>query len=203
MALLRRMNLYLRRLLIGLLAPLLLSVPLPWAAEALERARALGADAIVTLPKGGYLIPTGWASVVLPYLQKHGVVYQVLSKEFKKLPVQALQINPDSISFESKTFQGRLRTSTVIAALGPKMLELAATRTDGAHPYFTTPEHTAAMRRSLDEHRPVDYLDHDEALLATLNAEGPALVNINVDPMAKVFPMVPQGEGPGAVIVKG
>lgn len=31
----------------------------------------------------------------------------------------------------------------VLAALGPKMLALAAERADGAHPYFTTPEHTA------------------------------------------------------------
>jgi acetolactate synthase-1/2/3 large subunit len=45
--------------------------------------------------------------------------------------------------------------------------------------------------------------DLEEGLLATLNAEGPALINVNVDPMAKVFPMVPQGQGPGAVIVKG
>ena len=34
----------------------------------------------------------------------------------------------------------------VLAALGPKMLELAATATDGAHPYWTTPEHTAEAR---------------------------------------------------------
>jgi len=52
--------------------------------------------------------------------------------------------------------------------------------------------------------RSVDRMeDLEEALLATLNADGPALVNVNVDPMAKVFPMVPQGAGPGAVIVKG
>ena len=31
----------------------------------------------------------------------------------------------------------------VLAALGPKMLALAAERSDGAHPYWTTPEHTA------------------------------------------------------------
>jgi len=36
---------------------------------------------------------------------------------------------------------------TVLAALGPRMLELAATRTQGAHPYFTTPEHTAMARK--------------------------------------------------------
>ena len=34
----------------------------------------------------------------------------------------------------------------VLAALGPKMLELAAERTAGAHPYNTTPEHTAMAR---------------------------------------------------------
>ena len=34
----------------------------------------------------------------------------------------------------------------VLAALGPRMLELAAERTGGAHPYNTTPEHTAFAR---------------------------------------------------------
>jgi probable F420-dependent oxidoreductase len=38
---------------------------------------------------------------------------------------------------------------TVLAALGPKMLELAARMTDGAHPYNVTPEHTAEARRIL------------------------------------------------------
>ena len=39
------------------------------------------------------------------------------------------------------------RPPTVLAALGPKMLKLAATKTQGAHPYFTTPEHTAMARQ--------------------------------------------------------
>jgi probable F420-dependent oxidoreductase len=34
----------------------------------------------------------------------------------------------------------------LLAALGPKMLELAAEKADGAHPYNTTPEHTAEAR---------------------------------------------------------
>jgi probable F420-dependent oxidoreductase len=38
---------------------------------------------------------------------------------------------------------------TVIAALGPKMLELARSHADGAHPYLVTPEHTAEARRIL------------------------------------------------------
>jgi probable F420-dependent oxidoreductase len=39
--------------------------------------------------------------------------------------------------------------STVLAALGPRMLALAAEMTDGAHPYCVTPEHTAQARRIL------------------------------------------------------
>ncbi|MET0546789.1 MAG: TIGR03620 family F420-dependent LLM class oxidoreductase [Caulobacterales bacterium] len=38
---------------------------------------------------------------------------------------------------------------TVIAALGPKMLELAAELADGAHPYNVTPAHTADARKIL------------------------------------------------------
>ena len=34
----------------------------------------------------------------------------------------------------------------VIAALGPKMLELARDRCEGAHPYFTSPDHTKMAR---------------------------------------------------------
>jgi probable F420-dependent oxidoreductase len=37
----------------------------------------------------------------------------------------------------------------VLAALGPKMLELSRDQAVGAHPYFTTPEHTAFARAVL------------------------------------------------------
>jgi probable F420-dependent oxidoreductase len=37
----------------------------------------------------------------------------------------------------------------VLAALGPRMLELAAERADGAHPYFVPVEHTAMARQRL------------------------------------------------------
>lgn len=38
---------------------------------------------------------------------------------------------------------------TILAALGPKMLQLAAEQADGAHPYNVTPEHTAEARQLL------------------------------------------------------
>jgi probable F420-dependent oxidoreductase len=37
----------------------------------------------------------------------------------------------------------------VLAALRPRMLGLAGERTEGAHPYFVTPEHTARARETL------------------------------------------------------
>jgi probable F420-dependent oxidoreductase len=44
---------------------------------------------------------------------------------------------------------GQARAPVVLAALGPKMLELAGERTLGAHPYFSPPEHTAFAREVL------------------------------------------------------
>ena len=58
----------------------------------------------------------------------------------------------------------------VIAALGPKVLKLAAQRSAGAHPYLTTPEHTAQAREVIGnsvflapEHKVVLTTDTDEA----------------------------------------
>ncbi len=58
----------------------------------------------------------------------------------------------------------------VLAALGPKVLKLAAERSAGAHPYLTTPEHTAKAREEMGssvflapEHKVVLTTDVDEA----------------------------------------
>jgi probable F420-dependent oxidoreductase len=42
---------------------------------------------------------------------------------------------------------------TIVAALGPRMMALSAELADGAHPYNTTPEHTAEARRILGSGR--------------------------------------------------
>jgi probable F420-dependent oxidoreductase len=42
-----------------------------------------------------------------------------------------------------------LPVPVILAALGPKMLELSRDRAAGAHPYFTPPEHTASARQVL------------------------------------------------------
>jgi probable F420-dependent oxidoreductase len=43
------------------------------------------------------------------------------------------------------------RDSRVLAALGPRMLELARDRAAGAHPYFVPPEHTVKARELLGD----------------------------------------------------
>jgi probable F420-dependent oxidoreductase len=50
----------------------------------------------------------------------------------------------------------------VLAALGPKMLQLSAERADGAHPYNTTPKHTAQARELLG---PDPYLCPEQAVV--------------------------------------
>ncbi len=46
---------------------------------------------------------------------------------------------------------GAQRPPVILAALGPRMLELAAARADGAHSYFVPVEHTAFARRHLGD----------------------------------------------------
>lgn len=43
------------------------------------------------------------------------------------------------------------RENRVLAALGPKMLQLSATKAGGAHPYLSTPEHTHQAREVLGD----------------------------------------------------
>jgi probable F420-dependent oxidoreductase len=54
------------------------------------------------------------------------------------------------------------KPARVLAALGPKMLQLSAERADGAHPYNTTPKHTAQARELLG---PDPYLCPEQAVV--------------------------------------
>lgn len=64
-------------------------------------------------------------------------------------PVAAMRAYLDGMDAATTTVPIQETAPRVLAALRPRMLELAATRTQGAHPYFTTPEHTAEARRIL------------------------------------------------------
>lgn len=56
----------------------------------------------------------------------------------------------------------------VLAALGPRVLRLAAQRSAGAHPYLTTPEHTAKARELLGG---AVYLAPEHKVVLTTDAE--------------------------------
>jgi probable F420-dependent oxidoreductase len=62
-------------------------------------------------------------------------------------PLATMRIYLDAM--ESSMYMGVAPVEeppVVLAALGPRMLALAAEKTIGAHPYWTTPEHTARAR---------------------------------------------------------
>ena len=56
----------------------------------------------------------------------------------------------------------------VVAALGPQVLKLSASRSAGAHPYLTTPEHTAQARELIG---PEAFLAPEHKVVLTTDAE--------------------------------
>lgn len=56
----------------------------------------------------------------------------------------------------------------VVAALGPRVLKLSAERSAGAHPYLTTPEHTAEARKLIG---PDAFLAPEHKVVLTTDAE--------------------------------
>ncbi|MET0901251.1 MAG: LLM class F420-dependent oxidoreductase [Mycobacterium sp.] len=69
-----------------------------------------------------------------------GVGHPEAQAEYKK-PYDALTEYLDRLDA-----RGVPRDRRVVAALGPQVLKLSARRSAGAHPYLTTPEHTAQAR---------------------------------------------------------
>jgi probable F420-dependent oxidoreductase len=65
-------------------------------------------------------------------------------------PIETMTAYLDAMEHATWTGPGTAeRPMLVLAALGPRMLELAAERADGAHPYFVPVEHTRVARERL------------------------------------------------------
>ncbi|MGV9802187.1 LLM class F420-dependent oxidoreductase [Mycobacterium sp. NPDC003449] len=93
-----------------------------------------------------------------------GVGHREAIGEYRK-PLDALTDYLDKLDE-----YGVPRHRRVVAALGPKVLQLSADRSAGAHPYLTTPEHTRQARELLGsdafiapEHKAVLTTDADQA----------------------------------------
>jgi probable F420-dependent oxidoreductase len=69
-----------------------------------------------------------------------GIGHPEVTQEYRR-PYEALVAYLDALDAAGVPTSRR-----VIAALGPRVLKLAAQRSAGAHPYLTTPEHTARAR---------------------------------------------------------
>lgn len=61
----------------------------------------------VAAPRGGYLVPAAWASIVEPRLQVHGVQYRRLAQAWPKASVQAWRA--DQASFANASVEGHQR----------------------------------------------------------------------------------------------
>jgi probable F420-dependent oxidoreductase len=80
----------------------------------------------------------------------HGpFVEGVLGHKFEKPAPQMKRYLENMAKMKYMAPQPREKPRTVIGALGPKMLEVAAALADGAHPYNSTPSHTAEARKIL------------------------------------------------------
>jgi probable F420-dependent oxidoreductase len=71
------------------------------------------------------------------------------------------------------------KSRRVLAALGPKVLKLAAERSAGAHPYLTTPQHTAKARDEMG--RSVFLAPEHKVVLSTDTAEARRIGRETVD----------------------
>ncbi|MFD4228087.1 LLM class F420-dependent oxidoreductase [Streptomyces sp. NPDC058545] len=74
-----------------------------------------------------------------------GVSHAKLAEQYKR-PYAAMTGYLDALDAAGVPADRR-----VLAALGPRMLELSRDRAAGAHPYLVTPEHTAQARETLGE----------------------------------------------------
>lgn len=88
------------------------------------------------------------------FLLGMGVSHKPLVEGVRKLkygpPVATMRTYLEQMSSAPYTALEAAETAeTVIAALGPKMLDLAAEQCAGVHPYFTAPEHTRMARERL------------------------------------------------------
>ncbi|WP_458319565.1 LLM class F420-dependent oxidoreductase [Mycolicibacterium brisbanense] len=91
-----------------------------------------------------------------------GVGHREAIGEYRK-PLDALTDYLDKLDEYGVPKQRR-----VVAALGPKVLQLSAERSAGAHPYLTTPEHTAQAREIIG---PDAFLAPEHKVVLTTDSE--------------------------------
>jgi len=111
-----------------------------WARDAL--AMAAGQSALAEAFPGRFLLGIGVS---------HAPLLEVRGLDYSK-PLSMMRAYLEAMESGREVYRAVRppeQPPLVLAALGPKMLELAGTRADGAHTYFVPPEHTASARSIL------------------------------------------------------
>ncbi len=106
-----------------------------WAWEAPALARLVGS--IEEEFPGRFLLGLGVS---------HAPLVRSLGRRYER-PLEAMSAFLGELAEASS--EGQAAAPVVLAALGPRMLELARDSSAGAHPYLTTPAHTARARQVL------------------------------------------------------
>jgi probable F420-dependent oxidoreductase len=109
-----------------------------WARDPI--AMANGTHALAEAFPGRFLLGMGVS---------HRAIAPMRQKEYVK-PLSTMRSYLDGMDAAQYRMPAPIeRARIVIAALAPKMLALAAERTDGTHPYLVTPEHTRVARAAV------------------------------------------------------
>jgi probable F420-dependent oxidoreductase len=86
--------------------------------------------------------------VILGLGVSHAPLVAALGHQYER-PLRKMEKFLDELDHPAAHGADRELPPVVLAALGPKMLELSRVQALGAHPYFTPPEHTAFARSVL------------------------------------------------------
>lgn len=119
-----------------------------------------GARTLAALHPGRFVLGLGVSHAPLVERSYAGSYSQPLStmREYlRTMDAVPAEIEPDA-----------QRPARLLAALGPKMIELSGTAADGAHPYLVTPEQTARTREQLG---PDKWVVSEQAVALTTDRE--------------------------------
>ncbi|MBP2368273.1 LLM class F420-dependent oxidoreductase [Pseudonocardia parietis] len=119
-----------------------------------------GARTLGALHPGRFVLGLGVSHAPLVERSYAGSYSKPLSTMREYL--QTMDAAPDRIESAGQ------RPARLLAALGPKMIDLSGSAADGAHPYLVTPEHTAYTRERLG---PDKWVVSEQAVALTTDRE--------------------------------
>ncbi len=114
-------------------------------------ASVYGRDAVAASSAGRLLAELFPGRFVLGLGVSHAPMVERMRGHAYGKPVRAMTEYLDAMDAAPWFSAGSALPPRVLAALGPRMLELARDRAAGAHPYLVTPDHTARAREVLGD----------------------------------------------------